>query len=80
MLLSILLIICVVFFLVSEHNLTRKTTLLNLRYMFNGDIAINNLNNLYSKDTTKIKISHPYNEKYEEIPYDNYKTYINTAY
>lgn len=34
-------------FLVSEHNLTRKTTLLNLRYMFNGDIAINNLNNLY---------------------------------
>lgn len=34
-------------FLVSEHNLTRKTTLLNLRYMFNGDIAIDNLNNLY---------------------------------
>ena len=36
-----------------------------------------NVNNI---DTTKIKISHPYNEKYEEIPYDNYKTYINTAY
>lgn len=43
-------------------------------------VSTNNLNNLYSKDTTKIKISHPYNEKYEEIPYDNYKTYINTAY
>lgn len=34
-------------FLVSEHNLTRKTTLTSLRNMFNGDTATEDLNNLY---------------------------------
>lgn len=34
-------------FLVSEHNLTRKTSLTSLRFMFNGDTATDNLNNLY---------------------------------
>lgn len=34
-------------FLVSEHNLTRKTSLTSLRNMFNGDTAIADLNNLY---------------------------------
>lgn len=34
-------------FLVSEHNLTRKTSLTSLRAMFNGDTATADLNNLY---------------------------------
>ena len=35
------------FFLVSETDLTRKITLTYLRNAFNGDIATDNLNNLY---------------------------------
>ena len=35
------------FFLVSETDLTRKITLTYLRNAFNGDIATENLNNLY---------------------------------
>lgn len=34
-------------FLVSEHNLTRKTNLTSLRAMFNGDTATTDLNNVY---------------------------------
>lgn len=51
-------------------------------YKNNEVVGISNniINNLYSQDTTKIYMSHPYDIKYNEISYDNYKTYINTAY
>lgn len=51
------------FFLVSETDLTRKITLVNLRNMFNGDAVTSDLNNVYySVEKINELLDHIYDE------------------